>query len=154
MIFEPWARLLVIGHAALAIALAGSSTHLALSAVRALASGSVPARLLRSHGRTTGILYVAAFALGLLAYPSYRYHVRGLYLDRYAPGVSNLFDMKENLAALALPLALVLFGLCRRLEARVVPVVLPVLTVLALLLWGTVVFSTLSGLWVTCVKGV
>jgi hypothetical protein len=38
--------------------------------------------------------------------------VRALYLDRHHPMVSNLFDVKENLATIALPLALALGALC------------------------------------------
>ena len=52
---------------------------------------------------------------GGLVYPRYRYFVRGLYLDRYAPWASNLFDFKENLATLGLPLAIGAFVLAREL---------------------------------------
>ena len=52
---------------------------------------------------------------GALVYPRYRYFVRGLYLDRYAPWASNLFDFKENLATLGLPLAIGAFVLAREL---------------------------------------
>ncbi len=152
--FERSARLLVLLHAGLAMALAGASTHLALASLRLVRRGAALARLVRVHGQTTALLYVAVFCVGLLAYPAYRYHVRGLYLDRYAPWASNLFDMKENLAALALPLAIALFAVTRRLDPRAEPGTPAVVAALAVLVWAAAMFAIASGLWVALVRGV
>ncbi len=152
--FERWARLLLIGHAGIAMALAGASTHLALGSIKLLRGGVFQTRLVRIYGQTIGALYLAVFACGLIVYPTYRYYVRGLYLDRYFPAASNLFDMKENLAALGLPLALALFMTARRFDPKTEPGAIPVLAVLSLAVWGLVLFSTISGLYVTCIKGV
>lgn len=47
---------------------------------------------------------VAQFAVGLALYPAYRVRVRALDFDRNAPVYSQLFDLKEHLAALSLAL--------------------------------------------------
>jgi uncharacterized membrane protein YjgN (DUF898 family) len=47
---------------------------------------------------------VAQFAVGLVLYPAYRVRVRALDFDRNAPIYSQLFDLKEHLAALSLAL--------------------------------------------------
>jgi hypothetical protein len=151
---EGWARLLLLGHAGLAVALAGASTHLALVCIKLIRRTSYQPRLIRVHGQTTSLLYIVTFFWGLLVYPTYRYYVRGLYLDRYVPAASNLFDMKENLAALGLPLAVALFVVSRRFEPRNQPDSVRMVTVLALAVFAMMAFSVVSGLWVTCVKGV
>jgi hypothetical protein len=97
------ARALLFLHAAVSVVLIGASTHHALVALAALRGTHNP-RLTRIYTRVVAVAYSGAVALGALSYPAYRYHVRGLYLDRYAPWASNLFDMKENFAAIGLPL--------------------------------------------------
>jgi hypothetical protein len=152
--FERWARPLLLLHAGFAIALAGASTHLFLTCLKMVQKRPYKARLVRIYGQTVGVLFATVFGWGLLCYPSYRYYVRGLYFDRYAPWASNLFDMKENLAALALPLSFLLFAVTRRFDPRHGEGPVPVLFVLALLVFVVVVFCIGSGLLVTCVKGV
>jgi hypothetical protein len=102
---ESWSRWLLIAHALTAMALAGAMGHLAVASVARLRG---KATALTRHLRTASLVYLACFALGLLLYPHFRYHVRALELDRDAPWASNLFDIKENLAALLLPLGLAL----------------------------------------------
>jgi hypothetical protein len=99
------ARPFVLLHAALSIVLVGASTHHAVAAYGYL-SGRSGARTNRVFSAIVGLTYVATMLVGALAYPTYRYHVRALFLDRYAPWASNLFDIKENLATIGLPLAL------------------------------------------------
>lgn len=110
----------LIVHAICALALAGSAVHLAIVCL-AHATGWPPRwrafRFAGLYGRLTGALFVGCVVIGAFIYPRYRYEVRGLYLDRYAPWASNLFDMKEILAALALPLAVTIFVLGGRLCA-------------------------------------
>src|SRR5688572_29580211 len=99
---EAWARLLVVLHAAAAIVLIGASTHHALIAIGYLRR-SYRVRLARIYAAVVLVAYAATFALGAMAYPTYRYRVRGLYLDWYEVWASNLFDIKENFAALGFP---------------------------------------------------
>lgn len=88
-----------------AIVLGGSSVHHAVIAVLALRGRTPRLRLARLYSLVALLAYLATLTSGGLLYPRYRYFVRGLYLDRHAPWASNLFDFKENLATLGLPLA-------------------------------------------------
>jgi hypothetical protein len=106
------ARPLVLLHAAASMVLVGATTHHAIAAY-GYVTGRPTARITRAHARIVGVAYLLTTALG--AYPTYRYHVRALFLDRYAPWASNLFDVKENLATIGLPLALASFWLSRYL---------------------------------------
>ena len=151
---EAWARPLLVLHACVALAAAGATTHLAIVGVR-LARGELQlARLTRIYAQVIGATYVVAFALGLLMYPHYRYVVRGLYLDRYEPWASNLFDIKENLAALGLPLAAALFFVGRKLEPSRERAVVTWVAVSGIAVWLVVVTTAVAGLIVTDVKGV
>src|SRR5581483_4091311 len=107
-------KLLLVLHAAASIALIGAATHHALQ-MPALLRGSPRVRLECLYARVMGVAYVIAYALGALLYPTYRYHVRALFLDRHHPMVSNLFDIKENLATIALVLALAVGALGGRM---------------------------------------
>src|SRR5690349_115909 len=98
------ARLLVVLHAAAAMVLIGATTHHAIVTVGYL-RGRTSVRLGRIYAVVGASAYAVTFLLGLLAYPTFRYQVRGLHLDRDAPWASNLFDIKETFAALGLPLA-------------------------------------------------
>jgi hypothetical protein len=95
---EPWARLLVVLHAAAAVVLIGSATHHAVITYGYL-RGEARVRLGRIYAAVACVAYAATFTLGATAYPTYRYYVRGLYFDRYEVWASNLFDIKENFAA-------------------------------------------------------
>ncbi|MCZ7582763.1 MAG: hypothetical protein M5R36_05180 [Deltaproteobacteria bacterium] len=102
VIFEAIGKPLVVAHALCAFSAAAVSVHLALHA-RSVARRRGGHKRGRVFAKTTGILFAATVLTGLLAYPNFRYHVRGLYLDHHFPWASNLFDMKENLALLILP---------------------------------------------------
>ena len=82
-------------------------------------------------------------------YPHFRVDVRGRYLDRHQPWASNLFDFKEHLMALGLPMALTLFFLARRGDS-----VRPLTNLFAVALWVMVLWSAVSGLIITSVRGV
>lgn len=106
VLFYSLGPVLLLAHALSSGALCGVAIHLALTARRAQAA--LPphrALLLRRYARWVFWGYLAAGLSGAVLYPRYRYYIRGLYLDRYAPWASNLFDLKENLATLGLPLA-------------------------------------------------
>jgi hypothetical protein len=154
IVFESWARVLVLLHAAGAIVLVGASTHLALLTAGWLRGTMRRKQLGRLYPAVVAAAYAATYALGGLAYPAFRYHVRALYLDRHAVWASNLFDVKEHFASLGLPLAAGALLLSRVLdldEDR------PLLAGFAVFVFGTtaiVWFNTISGLVITMVKGV
>ena len=101
----------VVLHALCALALCGTSVHQAVYALRLFTRPLRRLRLTkcRLFSRLVLLSYLAVMGLGGLLYPRYRYFVRGLYLDRYAPWASNLFDFKENLATVGLPFAVAAF---------------------------------------------
>ena len=98
-------KLLLVLHTAAAVVLIGSATHHLLQ-MPARLRGAPRLRLERIYALVVAVTYALTYALGALLYPTYRYHVRALFLDRYHPAVSNLFDIKENLATIALLVAL------------------------------------------------
>ena len=145
-------KLLVLFHAVVATVLWGASTHHAIIAI-GLVRARPKLRLARIYAATAAGAYFATVLLGALAYPSYRYYVRGLYLDRYAVWASNLFDIKENFAAVGLPLVIAAFLLSRVLTPKSERGLLVGYLVMVLLQAVIVWFSVLSGLLLTMVKG-
>ena len=145
-------RWLLVIHALVGLGLLGASTHLAIGSVALLRGRAWATRLVATHSVLVPGLLAAAIALGLLMYPHYRVHVRGLVLDRSAPWASNLFDIKENFAALAVPFAACTFALGRLSSPTRT---LPWLRAgCAVALWALLAFVAISGLLVTSVKGV
>ncbi len=147
------ARFLVLLHAAAAIVLVGSTTHHAIIAVGYL-RGKPKVRLGRIYAATIAVTYVITFAFGLLAYPTFRYHTRALYLDRYERWAANLFDMKENFAALGIPAVIAMFVLSRVIDPKEDKLVLGPYAAFALLTVAIVWFSVISGLLITMTRGV
>jgi hypothetical protein len=153
ILLDGWARPLVLLHAAAAIVLVGASTHHAIVAWRYL-RGRYPVRLGRIYAVVSAIAYGATMVLGALAYPTFRYHVRGLYFDHHAPWASNLFDIKENLASIGLPLVVGALVLSRVLDPRADRPLVVGYAVMVIGVAGIVWFGVASGLLVTLVKGV
>ena len=151
--FAGSARLLVVLHAAAAIVLIGSTTHHAIIAIN-YARGRAQARLGRIYAVTLAITYVVTFAIGLFAYPTFRYHVRALYLDRYETWAANLFDTKENFAALGLPIVLAIALLSRVMDPKEDRALVTGYLALSLLAAAIVWFSVFSGFAITLAKGV
>ena len=147
------ARLLVVLHAMAAIVLVGAVTHHAIISVGYL-RGKYKLRLGRIYAATIAVTYGVTFVLGLFAYPTFRYHTRALYLDRYERWASNLFDMKENFAALGLPLVIATLVLSRRLQPKEDKLLVGPYVGFALLTCAIVWFSVISGLLITMTKGV
>jgi hypothetical protein len=147
------ARLAVVLHALAAIVLIGATTHHWLIAI-GYARGRSAIRLGRIYAATGLVAYLATFAAGLVAYPAFRYHVRALYLDRYEPWASNLFDIKENFAALGLPLVIATFVLSRIMDPRtdrgLVVGYVAMVSLTAFIVW----FAVIGGLVVTMTRGV
>ncbi len=105
VIFESSARPLLLAHAVFAFAALFASTHHAAHAVLS-ALGRLQQRELRRFGWIAPLCLIAQALLGLALYPTYRVRVRAPDFDRTAPFVSQLFDFKEHLAALALALVI------------------------------------------------
>lgn len=147
------ARLLLVLHAAAAIVLIGATTHHAIIALGYL-RGSHKQRLGRIYAATIGITYLVTYGFGLLVYPTFRYHVRGLFLDRYARWASNLFDMKENFAALGIPLVFGMFVLSRAMSSKEDRHLVGGYVAMAWLTAFIVWFDVFSGLIITNVRGV
>jgi hypothetical protein len=153
---QPWAKALVLFHALSAIVLMGSSTHhviITWGYWRGRHQGQ-QVRLGKIYAPVAAISYVITFALGALAYPTYRYFVRGLYFDRYAPWASNLFDVKENLAAMALPMVLGAWALSRVMDPQEHRSLLWGYTVLVGCTGAVVWFDVITGLLITMTRGV
>ncbi len=154
-LFLDWAsKPLLVIHAIASVILIGSISHLAWELTSAWRKAR-PAR--PSSGlwaKIAGLSYLVSFAVGLLLYPTFRYRTRGLYLDRYEPWASNLFDIKENLLGLALPLAVGLMVLAGRSRAHARGPLPGVVLSMALAVWLIVVVSVVAGLIVTNARGV
>jgi hypothetical protein len=151
--FDGSAPLLVVLHAAAAIVLIGSVTHHLLIAF-GYWRGRYKVRLGRIYAATLLVTYAITFVLGLLAYPTFRYHVRALYFDRYERWASNLFDIKENFAAIGLPLVVAIFVLSRVMQPKEEPSLARGYLVFSVLLAAIVWFSVFAGLIVTMERGV
>ncbi len=105
LFLQTWGPLLVVLHTLGAIVLSGSSVHQALLSIQLLRRKQVRFGLLRIYALTTLCAYLATTLAGALLYPRYRVLIRALFLDRHAPWAANLFDWKENVATIGLPLA-------------------------------------------------
>ncbi|HXN55190.1 MAG TPA: hypothetical protein VN874_02895 [Myxococcales bacterium] len=105
VLFEPFARPLLLAHAVVGFAALGSATHLAAYALLAARRGRGVAQL-RRFSLLSPVALAAQALLGLALYPTYRVRVRLEDLERTAPAVVQLFDFKEHLAALAVALIL------------------------------------------------
>ncbi len=151
--FDSAARTLVMLHALAAMVLIGASTHHAVIAYRYL-RGRYNVRLGKIYSTTVAISYAVTFVLGLLAYPSFRYHVRALYFDRYEVWASNLFDTKENFAALGIPLVVAVWVLSRVMDPEEDRGLLRAYAAFVILAALIVWFNTISGLAITMTRGV
>ena len=101
--FEHGARALLLAHAVLGFTAVFAVTHHAVSAFLA-ARGQPVQRQLWRFGWMAPASIGAQAVFGLMLYPTYRVRVRFADLERTAPFVVQLFDLKEHLSALALAL--------------------------------------------------
>lgn len=147
------ARLLVVVHAVAAIVLVGAATHHAAVGLGYL-RGAYKTRLARIYAPTVAVAWLSTFALGLLSYPTFRYETRALYLDRYEPWASKLFDLKEHTAALGIPFVLGTFVLSRLIEPKQDRALARAYAALVVFVAMIVWFDVLSGLLITVTRGV
>ena len=150
---EPWARLLVLLHAAASVVLVGACTHHFLIALGYL-RGTYKVKLGRIYAAIIVIAYPITMLLGALAYPTYRYHVRALYFDRHAVWASNLFDIKENFASIGLPLVVGAFLLSRVMIPKQDRSLLLGYFIAVALVTAIVWFNVVSGILITLERGV
>lgn len=153
VIFFSVRRLLFLLHGGASIVLIGAATHHALQMRHYLRGRFERAALERTYARVVAVAYVVTFTLGAMLYPSYRVHVRGLYLDRYAPGYAALFDVKETYASLALIVAVALGALSGTAWRREAPALVRVYAVMSLIVCAVVWFDVIAGLLVISVRG-
>ena len=146
-------RLLLVLHAAGSIVLVGAATHHALAMRHYLAGRFTRKNLEKTWAKVVAASYALTFALGALLYPTYRVHVRGLFLDEHAPSIAGLFDMKEVYASLTLPVALGLGLLAYTLRPEATPPLARVYAVMSLLVCAVVWFNVISGLLIVSVRG-
>jgi hypothetical protein len=153
IVFHSAARLLVVLHAVAAIVLIGATTHHALIAL-GYVRGRAKVRLGRIYATTSAVAYAVTFGIGLWAYPTFRYHVRTLFLDRFEPWASNLFEAKENVAALGLPLVVMMLVISRSFDVKEDRLLVRMYAACALLVAAIVWFDVLTGIVITMTKGV
>lgn len=154
VVFYAARRVLLVLHAAGSIVLIGSATHHALQMRHYLRGRFQRAALERTYARVVAVAYAVTFAIGAALYPTYRVHVRGLYLDRYAPGFAALFDVKEMYASLTLLVAIALFALAGTKWQAEPPAMVRVYAVMSFIVCATVWFNVIAGLLVASVRGI
>lgn len=84
MVFEEYARLLLVVHAFCALALVGLSTHLVIWLHRYLYRGKGARRSVVRFSLLTTLFFALTMIAGLLLYPTYKVRVRGEFLDNPA----------------------------------------------------------------------
>ncbi len=147
------AQPVVVVHAVIGLALCGATTHHVVVAYGYL-RGVYRWKLARVYAAVTAGCYAATFLVGMVAYPSYRYFVRGLYFERSVTWASSLFDVKESVAALGLPLVLSVLLLSRRFEPDRDPHIVGPYLVLVIAVWLVSWFPAITGLLITMQRGV
>lgn len=146
-------RLLLVLHAGASVVLLGAATHHALQMRHYLAGRFQREALEKTYARVVSVAYVVTFALGALLYPSYRVAVRGLWLDRHAPGYAALFDVKEVYASLTLTVAVGLGALSLVLRPAESRALTRVYAATSFIVCAVVWLNVVAGLLVVSVRG-
>lgn len=147
-------RVLLVLHAGGSIVLIGAATHHALQMRHYLRGRFGREKLEQTYAKVVSVAYVVTFILGALLYPSFRVHVRGYYLDRYAPSFSGLFDVKETYASLALVVAIALGALACTMRPSESRVLVPAYAAMSFIVCAVVWFNVIAGLLVVSAHGV
>lgn len=147
-------RLLLVLHTVGSIVLVGAATHHALQMRHYLRGKFVRIAQEKLWAKVVAIAYVFTFTVGALLYPTYRYHVRGLYLDRFAPTYSGLFDVKEVYASLTLVVAIGLGALAFTLRPAEERWLVHVYAVMSFIVCSVVWLNVVLGILVTSVRGI
>jgi hypothetical protein len=141
-------------HGAGSVVLVGAATHHTLQMRHYLAGRFVRVAVEKTWARVVAVAYLFTFTVGALLYPTYRYHVRGLYLDRYAPTYSGLFDVKEVYASLTLVVAAGLGALSFTLKPAEERWLVRVYAVMSFVVCGVVWLNVALGILVASVRGI
>ena len=110
-------KALLLLHLALAVLLLGSSGHLTISAWQVSRGRREKLRLFATYSRIVIWLYPITVLLGAVIYPAFRVEVRATYFDVALPWATALFEIKEHLVGLALPLTTIPYWIARRPNA-------------------------------------
>jgi hypothetical protein len=146
-------KALTVVHTLAAVVMLGAVSHQAVVAWGAVRGRHKP-RLARIYGVTGLVACAVTTALGAAIYPTYRFYVRGHYLDHCAVGMSKLFDVKEDFAVFALLVAALVWLAVRDLQRQSPREHLWLYAGSAYALAGLVWFNALSGFAITLTRGV
>lgn len=146
-------RVLLVLHTGGSIVLIGAATHHALQMRHYLRGRFKRVELEKTYARVISAAYLFTFVVGAVLYPTYRVHVRGYYLDRYAPFFAGLFDVKEVFASLALIVALGLGALTYTLKPAEERWFLPVYAAMSFIVCGVVWLNVVAGVLIVSVRG-
>lgn len=146
-------RVLLVLHTGGSIVLIGAATHHALQMRHYLRGRFKRVELEKTYARVISAAYLFTFVVGAVLYPTYRVHVRGYYLDRYAPFFAGLFDVKEVFASLALIVALGLGALTYTLKPSEERWFLPVYAAMSFIVCGVVWLNVIAGVLIVSVRG-
>lgn len=147
-------RVLTVLHTGASVVLLGAATHHLLLMRFYLRGRFERVALEKTYARVIAAAYAVTFALGALLYPTYRVHVRGYYLDRFAPEYARFFDVKETYASLALLVAAGLGALAYAWRPRQEPHLAPVVAGMSFLVCAVVWFNAIVGVLVMSVRGI
>lgn len=147
-------KLLLLTHAIACIVLAGAATHHALEMRHYLGGRFHRIGKEKLYARVASIAYVVVFVGGAALYPTFRYHARTLYLDQWHPWVSNLFDIKENFASLALLLAVAVGVLSFTLQPEKERTAMRIYVAMSFIVAAVVWFNTIAGLIIVSFRSV
>lgn len=147
-------KLLLVLHAAAAIALIGSATHGAVLAVRSFWGYPPRPKLQRTYATVTAASYLVCYALGLIVYPDFRVEVRAAYFDPQLPLATGFFEVKEHWLGLGLLALIAFWPLSRRLDLRDDTTETRAFFALAVLLAVLVWFGTFTGLGLVTLRSV
>ena len=148
-----WRRALLVLHMGGSIVLIGAATHHALQMRHYLRGRFKRVELEKTYARVVAAAYLLTFVIGAALYPTYRVHVRGYYLDRYAPFFAGLFDVKEVFASLALLVAVGLGALASTLKPTEERWFLPIYAAMSFLVCGVVWLNVVAGVLIVSVRG-
>ena len=146
------ARAILVLHALCAMALGGAATHLMLVTLGMLRGEAPKLRLGRIYALTAGILLLVTVGLGLTIYPEFKRSVALPFFDKSAPWAASLFDIKEAAGLIAVPLAVGLILMGRKLESKDGPV-LWVFATCAFGLFVLAAFCIVAGLVIVAERG-
>ena len=113
-------KVLLLIHLGLAMVLLGASCHAAVAAWQVVLGRAAKLRLYRTYCSILLAVFPLTLALGAIIYPGFSMHVRPLF-DHDLPWATGLFEIKEHMMALLLPLVAVQHA-CSRGSRPIPPV--------------------------------